>query len=543
MKSVHNFGKIVRFILRRDRLYLPLWTMGIVFLAIFFVPMFPEFFGDEQSRAILTEMMKNPAMIAMIGISYGDGPGAMYALFMLVWAALGAGIFNILFVVRHTRKDEEEGRSEMLAALPLGRSANLLAVLLVALLADLAITALTAMLIPAFGVEGLDVSGALVFSAALGATGFVFAAITALMAQVFSTSKSTLISAFVLLGISYLLRAAGDMSSSFELASLISPLGLAERCQAWIENLYWPILVLAAEAVCFFVAAFVILSVRDTGAGLFTERHGRSYAPALLRGELGLAWRLTRSICIGWVVVMLILGASYGSIFNDMSSFMESNVVYATIIGGDSGAEKDMMESFISFLLMLMAIVAAIPVCMVVLKLKAEERRGRLEQVVAKRVSRVRLMASYLLIALVLGVALQVCTPLGMYASAAAMMDAPPALDTMILASLNYLPAVAALAGLAALLVGLLPRLTSITWLFITYCFLMSYMGNMMLSSAANQGMRDAFDVLLKISPFGLLPAWPAEEVNGVLMVGMIAATGLLVVVGAALYRRRDLAG
>lgn len=539
--NIHAFGKLVHFIMRRDRFYLLFWILGLVSLATFFVPMLPSFFGDELSKKVLTEMMKNPAMVAMIGLSYGDSTGALFSLFMLVWSTLGAGIFNILFVVRHTRKDEEEGRSEIIAALPVGRSANLLAVLLVALAANMLIAAGTAFITPAFGVEGIGWQGALVYAAAIGAGGFVFAAITALLAQLFQTSKATLMCAFVLLGLFYLLRAFGDMDSSYEIASLISPLGLIERVKAWVSNDIWPLCVLLAEALGISLAAFILSSVRDIGSGLFPQRTGRAHASVILRGEWGLAWRLTRGICIGWAIAMLLLGVSYGSIFNDMSSFMQSNAVYASIIGGSEGAQEDMVNSFISYLLLLMAIVAAVPVCMVILKLKGEEKHGRIEQVLAGGVNKMRLASGFLLIALVLSVVLILCTPLGMYASAAVMMDAPPALDMMIKASFNYLPALLVLVGLSMFFLGVMPKLSSIIWGYLSYCFLIAYLGNIMTASAADQTLENIFDALLKLSPFSVLPVWPAEKLEILLLAGMGVAAAGLAIIGLVAYRRRDI--
>jgi len=542
LASLHNFGGLLRFILRRDRLYLPFWIIGIVTLAVFFTPMLPGFFGDEQSKAVLTEMMKNPAMVAMMGRSYGDDSGAMYALFMLVWSTLGAAIFNIFFVVRHTRKDEEEGRSEMLAALPVGHNANLLAVLVLAAAANLLIAALTAVIIPAFGIEGIGWQGAVAYSAALGTGGLVFAASTLLISQLFATSKNTTAVAFVILGAVYLLRAAGDMDSGSEVLSLISPLGLVERTQAWVANEAWPVFVLLAETLVLSIAALALSSLRDTGAGLFAQRSGRAHASAALRGEFSLAWRLTRGLCIGWAVVMFVLGASYGSILGDISSFMESNALYSVVIGSDGASQQQMMEGFLAFILLMMGIVTAIPVCMVVLKLKSEERRRRVEQILAASVNRRYLMSGYLLIALVLAVALCLLTPLGMYCSAATLMDSPPALGTMIKASLNYLPAVLALAGLAALLVGLFPKATPVVWIMLVYCFIMSYLGNIMTASATDQTMKSVFEALLNVSPFSLLPAWPGDDFNLALSLGMVVVAFILTALGRELYRRRDTA-
>jgi ABC-2 type transport system permease protein len=543
MSALQGFGSLIRFILRRDRLSLPLWILGIVSLAVFYVPLMPDLLGGGQQSAMLAETMKNPAMTAMMGVAYGEGIGALYALFMLVWSTLAAGIFNLLFVVRHTRKDEEQGRSEILASLPVGRNAKLCAVLLTALVANAAIALLAALIISAFGIEGIGWQGAVAYAAALGAGGFVFAALAATVAQLFKTARAATAWVFLLLGLAYLLRAWGDMDSSHELASLISPLGMIERVQAWTANEPWPVCVLFAEALGLFAAALVLSSLRDTGAGLIPERTGRAYASVFLSGPWGLAWRLSRGLCLGWTLVMFVLGAAYGSILGDIAGFMESSILYDTIVGSNPNAQADLMDAFLSFTLLLMAVLAAVPVCMVILKSRGEEQRGRVEQLLATPVDRICLMAGFVLIAVCLAAVLLAATPAGMCAAAALYMDAPPEFGKMLLASLNYLPAVLVVAGLAALFMGALPRCTPLVWAALACCFIMAYLQNLMLASAANQATRDAFDVLLKLSPFSLLPAWPAEEVNIALTAAMTAVACALTAAGMLTWRQRDIKG
>jgi ABC-2 type transport system permease protein len=540
MSSVHNFGALVIFLLKRDRLYLPLWIIGLIALAVFFAPMMPSFAGDGQSAATLTEMLKNPAMVALVGLSYGDGMGAMYAQFMAIWVTLGFAIFNILFVVRHTRKEEERGQNELLIALSVGKNANLLATLLVALATNLIMALGTAVLLPAFGVEGINLQGALIFSLALGAGGLSFAAITALLAQLFSTSRSTNIVAFVLLGLMFMLRAAGDMDSNYEVLALISPLGLVERTQAWVENLIWPVTLLLAASLCIATLTFAFSSARDVGAGLFPDRAGKKHASPLLGNEWGLAWRLTGSMCIGWIIVMYILGTSYGTIINDIGSFMASNELYSAIIGSGQLSPSELVNSFVSYIMMLMAIVSAIPVCMVVFKLKSEERHGHMEQVLAKSVNRNSYMLAYIAIAIGLSICLLLATPLGMYTAAYTTMDTPPDLAVMIQASLNYLPALSILIGSAALLVGLIPKLSPVMWAFLVFCFMIAYMGNIA-STMVEGAAKDAFEVMTNISPFSLLPLLPGEGFSATIAGTITAIAIILAIMGSIAYRSRDI--
>lgn len=541
MNSIYNTTKMIRFILRRDRVYLTLWILGLVSLATFFVPMMPDVLGDEQSRLILIEMMKNPAMIAIMGLPYDEGNGPLFSLFMMVWTALAIAIFNIFFIVRHTRKDEEEGRREIISSLPLGRNAGLAAALIVVFIANLIIGLLTAVIIPAFNVSGIDAEGAAVFAAAIAVCGLFFAALSSLFVQVFNSSRSTTIAAFLALGAFYLLRAAGDMESDYEILALVSPLGIIERTEAWYSNDLWPIFVLLALSLALMAIAYVLSSIRDIDTGILPQKTGSAHASATLRGEWSLAWRLTRGICIGWFFVMFFLGLTYGSIFNEMASFMDNNDVYSAMITGGAVAKAELMASFTSYLEMLMAVIAAIPVCMVVLKLWSEEKKGHLEQVLAKSVDRSYLMSGFVLIALALAVLLLLATPIGMYSAAALVMDSPPELSMMVKASLNYLPALLIFISLATLFVGAFPRFSPALWVYLGFCALVSYIGNIIDSSLAEHSLFDFLESLFKLSPFNLLPAWPIDEVSWTLSLVLIGAALLLSILGFIGYRKRDI--
>ena len=211
------------------------------------------------------------------------------------------------------------------------------------------------------------------------------------------------------------------------------------------------------------------------------------------------------------------------------------------MITGGAVAKAELMASFTSYLEMLMAVIAAIPVCMVVLKLWSEEKKGHLEQVLAKSVDRSYLMSGFVLIALALAVLLLLATPIGMYSAAALVMDSPPELSMMVKASLNYLPALLIFISLATLFVGAFPRFSPALWVYLGFCALVSYIGNIIDSSLAEHSLFDFLESLFKLSPFNVLPAWPIDEVSWTLSLVLIGAALLLSILGFIGYRKRDI--
>jgi Putative exporter of polyketide antibiotics len=85
-----------------------------------------------------------------------------------------------VIVVRHTRADEEAGRLELVGAGAVGRHAALTAALLVALLADLGLAALTGLGLMG---GGLAASDSFAFGLELAAAGCMFAVVAGVCAQ------------------------------------------------------------------------------------------------------------------------------------------------------------------------------------------------------------------------------------------------------------------------------------------------------------------------------------------------------------------------
>ncbi len=118
---------------------------------------------------------------------------------------------NIFLVTRHTRADEEAGRTELLGSAIVGRRAPLSAALIVAGLANLAlILLLTASMVS----NGLPVSGSLALSLSIGLAGAAFAGIAAVIARCATTSRGANGAASAILGLFFLIRAAGDLADN-----------------------------------------------------------------------------------------------------------------------------------------------------------------------------------------------------------------------------------------------------------------------------------------------------------------------------------------
>lgn len=526
-----NTSLLAKFIWRRDRARIPIWIISIVGVSIMVAAAFPGLYPPGPERDILAETLKNPAMVAMIGPSYGSNyhMGAVMAHQMLLFTALAVGIMNILLAIRHTRSDEENGRIEVIRSLPVGKLANAGATLLVLTLANLALAILMAVSLGALGLEGMNWPGSLLYGAVLGVAGIFFASATIFIAQLTESSRAAMGLSFGLLGLSYLLRAIGDISN--ETLSLISPLGLILRTEVYVNNYWWPILLILVASGLLALLAFRLNSIRDLETGFIAAKPGRLTASKCLQSPLGLALRIQRTTIIGWAIGMYVLGASYGSVFGDLDAFFQTSDIFELILPGTDGFS--LTDQFTATLLAVLAMIGTIPILLTMLKLKSEEQANRTEHLLARAVSRWQLMGSYLVIGLGTSLLMQVMAVLGLWSAATSVMAEPFGLWWLLRGGLAYLPVLWIMVGLAAVIIGFIPKLAGFIWLYLGYTFFVIYFG----------GLLQVPKWMTKITPFGYVPDVPLETMNASLAITFVLIAAGLAFLGMIGYRKRDIYG
>lgn len=526
-----NTGSLTRLILRRDRIRIPLWLIGISFFT-FMVPIaFADMYPAQQERDVMAETMQNPAMTAMVGPGELDNYtiGAMTSHQMLLLTAVVVGLMSILLVTRHTRADEEDGRIEMIRSLPAGRLSNVNATLLVLVITNVILALITGFGLYALGIESMGLEGSLLYSTALGATGIFFTGVTAVFAQLSESSRGVIGYSIAILLISYLVRAVGDVGN--ETLSAISPLGWVTQTEAYANNQWWPILLLAVVSIILFLLANYLNAIRDLEAGFFPSRPGSKNASAFLQSPMGLALRLQRTGAISWGVGLFIMGVSYGSVMGDLESFFSGNEMLEQMLVAEEG--YTLTEQFIPMLLMVMGILSTVPPVMAINKLIGEEKKNRVEHLLGRAVSRTKLMGSYLLISILNGFIMISLAAIGLWSAAAASMEEGFEFGTIYGAALVYYPAMLVMIGAAVLLIGFLPKLTSLIWLYVIYSFIFLYMG----------GLFQFPDWAGKLSPFDYIPQLPVESMEWLPVIILIIIAAVLMVAGLIGYNKRDIEG
>ncbi|MEU6974585.1 ABC transporter permease [Streptomyces sp. NPDC046371] len=513
-------GSLTRLALRRDRLTLPVWALVTGGMVASGAGSLESLYGTAAQRAELAASMNaNSSMRSLYGPVFDDSLGALVAWRFGTFAAVLAAVMSLIIVVRHTREEEETGRQEMLSAAAVGRRAPLTAALLAALTANAAVA-----LIVTIGLAGQGAAGALALGLAIGGTGMVFATLAAIVAQLTESARLAKGLTAGLLGLAFVLRAAGDSGTADGGSALtwISPVGWAEQVRAFAGARWWVLLLTAAAIGVQTCAAYALTARRDVGMSFLPSRPGPATGRLATAGAL--AWRLQRGTLLGWSLGFLLGGLVFGGMAEGAAELVGDNE-RAREIFERMGGQSALTDAFLATMGGLFGMVAALFAVGSVLRLHAEETSQRAEPLLAAPVGRLRWAAGHLMVAFAGSALILLLSGVGL------ALSYGHDLGPVVGASLAQLPAVWTLAGLAVLLWGAAPKAAVGAWGVAGVCLALGWIGPAL-------GLPQA---VLDLSPFAHLPKLPGHEVAWTPLLALTALAAALVAGGLAGLRRRDM--
>lgn len=519
-------GVLLAFALRSERLRLPIWVAGAGLLVLVQSMSSQRFYGTPEKLAQLRATVAgNTAVIVMNGPAELLGTIGDEVVFeVFAFAAIVVALMNMFLVGRHTRADEEAGRAELIRSARVGRRAPVHAALALAALADAAVAVVV---FAALAGTGLPVAGSALTASALAGVGLVFAALTALGAQIFEHTRGVYGFTGLVLGAAFTLRAAGDAGNPA--LSWASPIGWGQRTVPYGAGRWWPLLLTAGTAVALVALAVLALDRRDFGAGLVRPRPGRRSASWALRGTSGLAWRLQRGAVLGWTAGVGLLGVAYGSLGDTIEQYVRDNPEVAAYL---TGGAAQVVDAYLAVTLGLSALLAAAFGVAATLRARAEETSGRAEPVLATATSRWAWLAGQTGVALAGSALVLAAAGFGEGLAYGLTVGDPAQAVRMTGAALAYLPAVWTLVAVPVLGLGwLAPAAAAAGWVVVGYC-------------AVVELFADSFDMpgwVRQASPFTHLPDAPLEGITAGPLVTLTAIAAAVILAGFVGFRRRDL--
>lgn len=523
-------GQQLRLVLRRDRLRLPLWLAGlggVIALSALAVP--PIYDTPEKIAGYGRALGTSPVSYLMSGRQVGlDTIGGIVANEISQVAQLGICLMVMFLVVRHTRSEEESGRAELLRSTVLGRHAATLAALVYGVAAAVLIGSITTLSMLAAGLETL---GSATYGVGLALLGLCYVAVSLVAAQLSTSARGALGIAGAAVAVGYLVRGVGAMQDNDALV-WASPFGWSQRMDAFGDERWWPVLLLVALTVALFGLAGWLTAHRDFAGGMLQDRPGRPHASSALGSPLCLALRLQRGLLIGWAVGLTALGLLYGAVIPSIPDLVESNPDIAAVFGASADAEQFLIDAFLRYIFVFMAVISTGFAVSSVLRLRSEEDAGRAEVVLATRVPRVTWVAATVVVSAAGALLLSVLMGLGVAVGYGLGMGDWGQVVDQVAGQVSYLPGVLVVSAVAVAVAGLVPRWSLMAWVAVAFVFFQVMLGETLRLP----------DWLDGVSPFWHLPGLPVESFDPWPAVVELALAGALVAVGLWGYRRRDIA-
>lgn len=531
--------RLARLALRRDRVKLSITITCIgIFVAALTTGVHEIFATEAEMRRGAAFLSANPAM-RLFGLPNGAEMGNLMMLRGFTMISIIVALISTFTVIRHTRQNEELGRSELIGSHVVGRHAGLMAALIVAAVANLALSVLIyAGLV--FG--GLPAGGSLAMAIAVGLVGLAFAGFAAVAAQLTQTSRSAnsiaaagVILSFMLSGIGSVLGRLKPSGVEVEAAWPIwfTPIGWAQMIRPFADENWWMLLLFAGFFIGCITAAVVLANKRDVGSSIFAARPGRAFAQPGLLSLMGLTWRLQKNVFFGWLIGISLLSIVYGVVANDIDKLLSQAEGIAEIFVGATGSEEILLAYFGSIVNVLAIFVLAYAVS-VSLRLKSEEDRA-LEFLLSTSLSRTKWALAH--IGFLLGSITFMLLTAGFLAGLAAETVMGGSIDILwqvIAGALLHIPAIALLVGVVICVFGILPRYTgAVAWGAVAISIVLGPFFSSLLHLPAG---------VANISPLTHTPVVPPTDNIELLPLFILSAiaTGLMLT-GLLGFKRRDI--
>ena len=326
------------------------------------------------------------------------------------------------------------------------------------------------------------------------AVSMVFGAVAAVTAQLWRQARAATGAAMGVLAVAALVRGVGDViDNSGSALSWFSPIAWAQQMRPFVDLRWWPLGLLILLAVGLVALATMLEGNRQYDDGVIpsTGEHPNAHP---IKSVFGLHLTLQRGQTIGWTVGVFLSGLAFGSMTKSLLDAAENNPLLQRVLAQQG------TEGVYTTLTQFLAAAATAYVVSAVLRVFSDEESGLGEAVLAGSVSRWRWLISAVAAAVVGSAVLMFFAGLGMGLGAGITIGEPQTIWRLTLAGLAFVPAMAAMAGVAALAVAL--RRPWIGWLTVTFVVISLYLGALL---RLPQWLLDTSPVGQTKAPIGIL--------------------------------------
>jgi ABC-2 type transport system permease protein len=536
VQDLSGTWRLVRLAVRRDRSTFLGWWVGLGSFVAATTALFADSLAEREALVVETRLVATNVGMRLIGLTSGPSVGGYMLHREFVTLAVLAALMSTFAVIRHTRQDEELGRSEVLGSAVVGRHAALVSAVVVAAAADVVLAVVLGVAVVG---AGQPAGAAFLAGASVAAVGVVWVGIAAVTCQLSSTARGAAGLAVAALGVAFGLSGIGNMSGTVDAAGLrvtsawpawLSPIGWGQQTRPFDTARWWPLSFALLAVVLLLLLAVAMSARRDVGRGLFAERHGRGTASPVLRRPLGLAWRLQRGAFAGWAAGLVMFGMIFGTLVEQIQGLEGDAKDWWT----ETGGTQQVVDGYRVSIIQMAGMFVAIYLVQVLLRMRVDETGGTLEPVLATGVGRGRWLGSHLANGVLGSVLLLVLFATGMGLTAGQVLGGTGTqVRELVWAGIVQVPGIAVLGAAAAAVICLVPRwAVPLCWALVLASFVVGPM--------FGPGL-DLPGWLQDLSPFTHSPKAPALPVTAPPLLALAGVAVALCAAALATLRRRDL--
>ena len=497
------------------------WIFGLVLLYVITGVSMSALYDTPEKIATYAASL-GEAMIMLNGRVAGlDTLGGVMVNEFAFISAFAIPIMAIALTSRSTRREEETGRLELLLSARTGRLAPVAAALVVVTgvfsLLGVGIWAAT-LTIP------VDRAGAVYYAASIAATGWVYAAATAVLAQILAHTRTVWTVGLALTGLTLVTRGIGDVNENW--VSWTSPLGWQGLVRPFGDPSVAPLLVSVVVAGALAAAALWLSGRRDVGAGMVPARTGPASASRWRASALGVTVHQHLGALIGWTIGVMALMSMYGALMNVVVEAIVSNPALA----GFLVESPALVDSLVQMLVVFVGMIGAGFALQTLGGLRGEETSGRLELELAAARSRWTWLARHTVVVAVGAVVVVIAGSVAFALATSIALDDPDSMGRILGAGAWQVPAVLVWVALSVALFGTAPRVQPLAWALFAVAAVVTLMGPTLRLTQAQ----------MRFSPFGAVGRAPVGPVDTTGVVVLLVLTAVLAMIGVVGFRRRD---
>lgn len=513
-------GAYAKLLARASRRTLIGWPLGVLLAVVVTAASIVGVYNTPEKIADYQKSMEIvPIMRAFIGPSVDlDSTAGIVVNEMAIIAIFVVGLAGMMLAIGRTRGEEQAGRLDLVSTAPISRSSLYWG----AVIATLGSIALTGLLV--FGVLaafGLPIGGSAKYGLLMALYALFWAGVGFCFAQVVdSTRTATTLSLFTLL-VLYLLRTAVDGAGHH--IAWLTPISWMLGARSFGPTQWWAYAALALGGAVLIYLASVLNSRRDLGSGSVNFDGGRASAGRWAGTPASLAWRLTKGGFYGYLVGAVLFSALIGFMAQTWTEVMALNSEWVTIMGFKDASQ------FSAFGGMIAAVIAAAAGISVIGTFAKEEKSGRLSLTASKPVTRVKMFASWIAVAVAQVVVLSLVS--GLMLTIGGRFSGTNDLDGSVGVMAVYIVPALVLTTLAALGHGLHVGLHALGWAFV------AWMGVV----ASVRGGLNLPEFILDLSPLHAIGTLPVDSVSWIAFATQLARSVIFFVGALWFFQRRDL--